>query len=170
VRLIKLPQGLLDHIEAVERLAPNGGLAEKKDAWRRLCQAITKKRILATILNESGSKSYAADPDQFLALQERYIQVASSITGRLQHPGEKHDLTVENPDPLSEWRDKDGTTHLRSRVCILEDDLWKAGKPRAEKKGPRKRPGREEAAICAPEKRAALQKWTDHIAALSGGR
>jgi hypothetical protein len=69
-----------------------------------------------------------------LALQERYIQVASSITGRLQHPGEKHDLTVENPDPLSEWRDKDGTTHLRSRVCIPEDDLWKAGKARAEKK------------------------------------
>jgi hypothetical protein len=139
--MIKLPQGLLDHIEAVERLAPNGGLAEKKDAWRRLCQAIMKKRILPTILNESGSKSYAADPDQFLALQERYIHVATRITGRLQHPREKHDLTVENPDPLSEWRDKDGTTHLRSRVCIPEDDLWKAGKARAEK-SPRKRLGR----------------------------
>jgi hypothetical protein len=128
----KLPQGLLDHIEAVERLAPNGGLAEKKDAWRRLCQAITKKRILATILNESGSSSYAADPDQFLALQERYFKVARSITGRLQHRLEKHDLTVENPDPLSEWRDKDGTTHFRSRVCIHEDDLWKVRKARAE--------------------------------------
>jgi hypothetical protein len=28
--MIKLPEGMLDHIEAVERLAPNGGLAEKK--------------------------------------------------------------------------------------------------------------------------------------------